>query len=122
MGIISIRGVALACGGPDHLGIDPDLPVLNPHGIALQAPARPSRGNVSIAKTERGKMARAKQPTVGDTAQAQVRLFMRTGPFTGKNPVAIANQQQIGGFQPHADNRLMRQAAQRADRDPFFVR
>jgi hypothetical protein len=50
---------------------------------------------MAVVKIERGKMARAKQSAVGNAAQTEVSLFMRTGPFARKNPVAIANQQQI---------------------------
>jgi hypothetical protein len=121
MGYPFDQGSRLACGRPDHPGIDPDLPVLDPHGIALQAPARPARGNLPIVKTERGKMAWAKQSTVGDTAQAQIGLFMRTGPFARNNPVAIADQQQIDGLQPEAEDGLMGQPIQRTDRNPIFV-
>jgi hypothetical protein len=73
-------------------------------------------------KTERGKVAWAKQSTFGDTAQAQIGLFMRTSPFARKNPVAIVDQQQIDVLQPEADDRLMCQPVQRTDRNPFIVR
>ena len=66
-------------------------------------------------------MAWAKQSTVGDTAQAQIGLFMRTGPFARKNPVAIAEQQQIDLLQPEAEDGLTRQPVQRTDRNPFIV-
>jgi hypothetical protein len=72
-------------------------------------------------KIERGKVAWAKQSTVGDTAQAQIGLFMRTSPFARENPVAIADQQQIDVLQPEAEDGLMRQPAQRTDRNPFIV-
>jgi hypothetical protein len=74
---------------------------------------------MAVVKIERGKMARAKQSAVGNSAQTEVSLFMRTGPFAGKNPVAIANQQQIDGLRPHAEDGLVRQAAQRADRNGY---
>jgi hypothetical protein len=73
-------------------------------------------------KIERGKVAWAKQSTFGDTAQAQIGLFMRTSPFARKNPVAIVDQQQIDVLQPEADDRLMCQPVQRTDRNPFIVR
>ena len=76
---------------------------------------------MAVVKIERGKMARAKQSAVGNSAQTEVSLFMRTGPFAGKNPVAIANQQQIDGLRPHAEDGLVRQAARRADRNPIFA-
>ena len=38
--------------------------------------------------------------------QAQVGLFMRAGPFTGKNLIAFPNEQKIHGLQPYANNRL----------------
>jgi hypothetical protein len=46
---------------------------------------------------------------------------MRTGPFARRNPVAIANQQQIDGLEPHAEDGLLRQAVQRTDRNPIFA-
>jgi hypothetical protein len=76
---------------------------------------------MAIVKIERGKMAWAKQAAVGDTAQAQIGLFMRTGPFAGKNPVAVADQQQIDILQPEAEDGLKRQPVQRTDRNPFIV-
>jgi hypothetical protein len=106
---------------PDCLGIDPDLSFLHPHRIAPQRRARPSGGDMSVVKIERGKMARAKQPALGNPAETEVGLFMRTGPFAGKNPVAIANQQQIDGLQPRADDGLVRQPVQRTDRNPIFA-
>jgi hypothetical protein len=72
-------------------------------------------------KIERGKMAWAKQSTVGNTAQAQIGLFVRASPFARKNPVAIADQQQIDVLQPEAEDGLMRQPLQRTDRNPFIV-
>jgi hypothetical protein len=96
--------------GLDRLGINPDSPVLDPCGITLQSPARPSGRNMAVAKIERSKMARAKYSTVGDTAQTQVSLFMRTGSFARENIITIANEQQIDGLQPHTDDCLMRQA------------
>ena len=111
---------ALLCR-PHDLGIDPDLTVPDRYGIAPQWRTRLSRGDIAIMKIERGKMAWAKQSTVGDTAQAQIGLFMRTGPFARKNPVAIAEQQQIDLLQPEAEDGLMRQPVQRTDRNPFIV-
>ncbi len=64
-------------------------------------------------------MTRAKQAAVGDTAQAQISLFMRTGTFASKNPISVANQQQIDGLEPHADDRLMRETIRWTDRNPF---
>jgi hypothetical protein len=106
---------------PHHLGIDPDPTVPDRYGIALQRRTRPSRGNIAIVKIERGKVAWAKQATVDDTAQAQIGLFMRTSPVARKNPVAIADQQQIDVLQPEAEDVLMRQPIQRTDRNPSIV-
>jgi hypothetical protein len=36
-----------------------------------------------------------------NASQTEVRLFMWTGSFAPKNPVAIANQQQIDVLQPY---------------------
>src|SRR5258708_33879053 len=109
---------ALRHRGFDCLGIDPDLPVPDAHSIAPQGPAWPSRGNIAVVKIERGQMTRAKQAAVVDTAQAQIGLFMRTGPFSSKNPIAVANQQQIDGLEPHADARWLRERTRWPDRNP----
>src|SRR5580692_1820348 len=76
---------------------------------------------MAIVKIERSQVARAKQSTFGDTAQAQIGLFMRTSPFARKNPVAIAEQQQIDLLQSEAEDGLMRQPVQRTDRNPYIV-
>jgi hypothetical protein len=76
---------------------------------------------MSIMEIERGKVAWAEQSAVGDAAQAQIRLFMRTGPFASKNPVAIADQQQIDILQPEAEDGSMLQPVQTTDRYPIFV-
>jgi len=107
---------------PYRLGIDPDPAVPDRYGVAPQWRTRPTRGNIAGVKIERGKVAWAKQSAVGDTAEAQIGLLMRTGPFARKNPVTIADQQQIEVLHPEADDGLMRQPVQRTDRNPFIVR
>ena len=106
---------------PHHLGIDPDLTVPDRYRIAPQWWTRPSRGNIAIVKIERDKVTWAKQTTVGDTAQAQIGLFVRTNPLARKNPVAIADQQQIDVLQPEAADGLTRQPVQRTDCNPFIL-
>ena len=39
-------------------------------------------------------MAGALQAPLGDTAKAEIRLLMRTGPLAGKHPLAVTDQQQ----------------------------
>jgi hypothetical protein len=66
-------------------------------------------------------MTRAKQSAVGDTAQTQVGVLMRTGAFTRENPVALTGEQEINGLQPHTDDRSMRQTIQWTDHNPLPV-
>jgi hypothetical protein len=52
--------------------------------------------------------------------QAQIGLFMRAGPFAGKNLIAFPNEQKIHRIQPHANNRLRCQTTCWTDRDPIL--
>jgi hypothetical protein len=72
-------------------------------------------------KIERGGMAWAEQPTLRDTPQTQVSLFMRTGSFARENLIAFANEQQIDGLKPHTEHHSVRQTVQRTDRNPVVV-
>ena len=67
-------------------------------------------------------MARTNDATVRHAPQTEIGLFMRTSPFARKNPVTIADQQQIDVLQPETDDQLMCQPVQRTDRNPFIVR
>ncbi len=55
-------------------------------------------------------MAWANQATGGDMTEAQIGLFVRTGPFAGQNLIAHPNEQEIDSDQPHTNNLLRSQS------------
>jgi hypothetical protein len=77
---------------------------------------------VTINQIERREMARAEQATAGHAAEAQIGLLVWARPFTGRDVLAVANKQQIGGIDPYAKDRLVGKPLQRQDLDPSCFR
>lgn len=55
-------------------------------------------------------MARTEQPAILNMAPAQIRLFMRTGPFKGMDLPGIAQHYELDAFGTGTDNRALGQA------------
>ena len=67
-------------------------------------------------------MARTLQASLGEVAEAQVCLFMRTGALASEDPLAVADQKQVELFDSDTNDRPIVKLRQGQDRNPFCDR